>query len=178
MKAPKLVHYEVAVSPRFPSTHISKGEPTYFIEKILIGILGEQEYNKIHDNDCTGFIPKLHTCRKNYRLWEKRMKKVQTGRAVIDLFYWELAGGRFTPGNTKVVFLTLDNNSGCGVQQVNFIDLNIERPFIFGQGINSRNHFYEIAKNDGLSLGDFKSWFKGYDLSKPMAIIQFTKFRY
>jgi hypothetical protein len=36
----------------------------------------------------------------------------------------------------------------------------------------------ELAKNDGLSLDDFKAWFKGYDLSKPMSIIHFTTFRY
>jgi hypothetical protein len=35
-----------------------------------------------------------------------------------------------------------------------------------------------LAKNDGLSLDDFKEWFKGYDLSKPLALIHFTKFRY
>jgi len=35
-----------------------------------------------------------------------------------------------------------------------------------------------LAKNDGLSLQDFKDWFKGYDFSKPMAIIHFTRFRY
>lgn len=35
-----------------------------------------------------------------------------------------------------------------------------------------------LAKNDGLSLEDFKAWFKNYDLSEPLAIIQFTKFRY
>jgi hypothetical protein len=35
-----------------------------------------------------------------------------------------------------------------------------------------------LSKNDGLSLKDFKDWFKGYDLSKPMTVIHFTKFRY
>jgi hypothetical protein len=35
-----------------------------------------------------------------------------------------------------------------------------------------------IAANDGLSLDDFRAWFKGYDLRKSMVIIQFTKFRY
>ena len=36
----------------------------------------------------------------------------------------------------------------------------------------------QLAKNDGLSLEEFKEWFKGYDLSQPMAIIHFTRFRY
>ena len=35
-----------------------------------------------------------------------------------------------------------------------------------------------LANNDGLTLRDWCAWFKDYDLSKPLAIIQFTKFRY
>lgn len=35
-----------------------------------------------------------------------------------------------------------------------------------------------LANNDGLSKEDWQEWFRGYDLSKPMAIIHFTKFRY
>jgi hypothetical protein len=40
------------------------------------------------------------------------------------------------------------------------------------------NNFTRLAKNDGLSLKNFKEWFKKYDISEPMAIIHFTKFRY
>lgn len=36
----------------------------------------------------------------------------------------------------------------------------------------------DLAHNDGLSTDDFKEWFRGYDLSQPLAIIHFTKFRY
>lgn len=35
-----------------------------------------------------------------------------------------------------------------------------------------------LARNDGLTLEDWREWFRGYDLSKPMAVIHFTKFRY
>jgi len=35
-----------------------------------------------------------------------------------------------------------------------------------------------IARNDGLSFDDFEEWFKDYDLSKPMAIIHYSDFRY
>ncbi len=37
---------------------------------------------------------------------------------------------------------------------------------------------HTLARNDGLSLEDWEAWFKDYDLSKPMAIIHFTPFRY
>ena len=35
-----------------------------------------------------------------------------------------------------------------------------------------------LANNDGLSLQDWREWFKGYDQGKPMAIIHFTDKRY
>jgi len=35
-----------------------------------------------------------------------------------------------------------------------------------------------LANNDGLSSDNWREWFKNYDLTKPMAIIQYTKFRY
>ena len=33
----------------------------------------------------------------------------------------------------------------------------------------------DLAKHDGLSFEDWREWFKGYDLSEPLAIIHFTK---
>jgi hypothetical protein len=101
------------------------------------------------------------------------MKEVQEGRAVIELFYWS---GK--PYNSpQVVFATLDKDSGCGVQRLGFsnnrIDcLSTDKPHPVGLSVEN------LAKNDGLSLEDFKEWFKGYDLSEPMAIIHFTNFRY
>jgi hypothetical protein len=42
----------------------------------------------------------------------------------------------------------------------------------------TRETLENIAVNDGLSYEDWREWFKDYDLSKPLAIIQFTKYRY
>ena len=36
----------------------------------------------------------------------------------------------------------------------------------------------DLAANDGLSLADWKEWFKNYDLTQPLAVIQFTPFKY
>ena len=44
--------------------------------------------------------------------------------------------------------------------------------------VTKKAELNELAKNDGLTLPDFKEWFYKYDLSTPMAIIHFTKFRY
>ena len=137
MKTPKIKRYRLGVSRTFPTKHYRRGHSTYFVEQI------------------TGLFPfetpdsnkKIHTIRANYKLWEKRMKKVQAGEAVIELFYWE---GK-TYNSKQVVFATLDKDSGCGVQELDFIAFNIERPCIFGKGYASRNHLSELAKNNGLS---------------------------
>ena len=36
----------------------------------------------------------------------------------------------------------------------------------------------ELARKDGLSFVDWRDWFKDYDITQPLAIIHFTKFRY
>ncbi|MFY9159658.1 hypothetical protein [Aquirufa ecclesiirivi] len=158
----KLKTYVLTVSRYFPSTHPRKGEDTGFIDKILTTIMGAPDLRKIH------------TIRGNYELWEKRIKEVQDGKAILSLRYWE---GK--PYDSKQVeFARLDKNSGIGIQKLVFLDENFEMPFIFENGYASLNSIFTLAKNDGLSFEDFKAWFKVYDLSQPMAIIHFTSFRY
>lgn len=101
------------------------------------------------------------------------MAEVQAGKAVIDVYYWD--GKPYGKGVKQVVFATLDKDSGCGVQRVVFIDGDITRPLV---GWDIEPETTDMAKNDGLPFDDFKAWFEGYDLSLPMAIIHFTKFRY
>ena len=165
MKTEKIKRYRLAVSRTFPTTHPKSGQPTNFVDSIKVSLAFGGSGNKIH------------TIRANYQLWEKRIKAVQEGKAVIELFYWE---GK--PYKSKqIVFATLDKDSGCGVQKIN---PNNELTFWYIPMTSNLNIFSkpiyvpDLAKNDGLSLEDFKSWFRKYDLSKPMAIIHFTKFRY
>ena len=177
----KIKRYRLGVSRNFPTTHPKKGQNTWFREQIMLSLKPELDsFKKIGIGlyeYCTD--KKLHTCRANYPLWEKRMKEVQEGRAVIELFYWE-----DKPYNSKqIVFAVLDKDSGCGVQELDmsiflshsmgFINLK-ELTFSGSKEIDIKT----LAKNDGLSLEDFKAWFKGYNLSDSMAIIHFTSFRY
>lgn len=179
MATQKLTHYKIPVSPRFLSGHPRAGEKTDFVEKIVNNksIYGGLESTRLLSQEEFGV--KIHTIRKNYPLWKKRMQKVYDGRAVIDLCYWVKPGGRFTPGNELITFATLDKDSGCGVQKIEFkndsllnykIDERLDDVRLFLVGI--------IQANDGLSIEDFDAWFKNYDLSEPMAIIHFTSFRY
>lgn len=187
MKTQKIKRYRLGVSTTFPSTHKRKGEKTFFKEQIEMA-LGcrecetEQDLSGRNISNCNSchnaalLDLKIHTIRSNYPLWEKRMKKVQEGNAVIELFYWS---GK--PYHSKqIVFATLDKDSECGVQELIFLNNDITQANIQNTELDEFEceDYKYIAKNDGLSIQDFKDWFKSYDLSKPMAIIHFTKFRY
>jgi len=144
--------YVITVSRNFPGKHPRKGEETCFIEKIKSGV-------------------KLHTIRGNYELWVKRFEKIEKGEACLSLRYWE--GKPYS--SKQVEFLRLDKSDGIGIQKVEFFD------YLYGVNIDDRpqgTFINVLAKNDGLNNADFESWFRGYDLSKPMALIHFTKFRY
>ena len=147
--------YVVMISRTFPATHPRKRELTFFPEQIL-----KSEVVKRH---------KIHTIRANYDFWRKRIEQVWLGEAELSLRYWS---GK--PYNSKQVeFLRLGKDDGVGIQKVEF------KAEEFGPIVDGRNQFVsDLAANDGLSLTDFMAWFKGYDLSKPIAIIHFTKFRY
>jgi len=159
--------FVLTVSKNFPATHKRKGEPTYFEDKIM------KRYSDF--NNFLGWV-KIHTIRSNYELWEKRIKQVQEGKAILSIRYWS---GK--PYNSKQVEICqLDKNSGCGVQKIEFMHDrdNAYSLKFFNIPRCSFSELPELSKNDGLTLEDFKEWFKGYDLSKSMAIIHFTNFRY
>ena len=163
--------YVLTVSRYFPKTHKRAGELTHFVEKIL-----DEDDNKFEH-------PKIHTIRSNYSLWSKRVYEIQAGKAILSIRYWS---GK--PYNSKQIEICrLDKDSGIVVQVLGFywggkdIVSVIEKPFIIpndATGIPPIIPLDILAKNDGLSIEDFKEWFRKYDLSKPMAIIHFTSFRY
>lgn len=156
MKKQKIIRYRLSVSRYFPATHQNKGEDTGFIEHILSGA-------------------KIHTIRANADLWEKRMLKVQEGKAVIELFYWS---GK--PRKSKqVVFKVIDKDSGCGIQLLDMsclMDLNL--CLVITNTSARRIPLITVCLNDGLKMSDFKEWFKKYDLSETFAVIHFTGYRY
>jgi hypothetical protein len=159
LKPKKIICYTISVSRNFLADHPRKGQPTNFIQSI---------------EDLT----KIHTIRRNYALWEKRMAKVQRGEACIKLFYY--SGKPYY--SERVYFKELFNTDNIGIEKLTFEKaLEEEYTALTGQPQFSYQSSIDIqllAKNDGLSLMDFYSWFAKYDLSKPMAIIHFSNFRY
>lgn len=162
----KLIRYRLSVSVKFPASHPRKGEPTEFIEKIEYAL----KFREWTGLPFPPFNPKIHTIRSNYNLWQKRFEKINKCEAVLELYYWS---GK--PYNSKCITICqLGKDDGIGIQKIMF-----PFPNLHCFKIDEIEHQdMSLSKNDGLSYDDFKAWFKGYNLSEPLAIIHFTKFRY
>lgn len=158
--------YVLMLSKVFPATHPRAGQPTGFFDKFMAGQADSRK----------GWLvsQKLHTIRANYALWAKRIAEVQRGEAVLSVRQWL---GR--PYRSKqVTIATLTAEDGVGLQQLTDIDTNA---YCFYPCVRIDKRDIDkvlVAKNDGLSLDDWRRWFRNYDLSKPLAIIHFTNFRY
>ncbi|ATV32516.1 hypothetical protein CUC00_08545 [Prevotella intermedia] len=142
--------YVITISKHFLTTHKRAGEETNFKEKFLNG-------------------EKIQTIRANYPLWEKRIKEVQEGRAALSIRQW--TGKPYRSKQVEIARLTTED--GVGIQLLELT--NDLSECIIG---DHRHSYVSVAKNDGLHSADWLDWFSCYDLSKPMAIIHFTKFRY
>lgn len=73
----------------------------------------------------------------------------------------------------QVEIARLKKEDGIGLQKVSFPYGKLNMPAV-DTYVNAKS----MAANDGLYYEDWEAWFKSYDLSKPLAIIHFTKFRY
>ena len=164
--------YVLTLSQKFPARHPEAGKPTYFDKKVLNAVC--------EANLCTIQFPsvgnKLHTIRANYPLWEKRFEEIKANRAILSVREWT---GKPYCSKQRVI-CNLTASDGIGLQKfeiwANYAGVNNWQHFkIDGRGYMSIN---DIPNKDGLSREDWINWFKSYDLTKPMAIIHFTNFRY
>lgn len=157
--------YVITLSAVFPKTHARAGQPTDFAEK----------FRKT----------KLHTIRANYPLWCKRFEQIDNGEACLSVRQW--TGLPYRSKQLEIARLTKDD--GISLQRLDFTtdrDGNVLALFKISDAIQHLGKIHlptfptytNLANNDGLSLADWREWFKGYDLTKPLAIIQFTKFKY
>jgi len=169
--------FVLTVSTVFPKIHKRAGEDTEFLEKLSCSLFCPGECS-ICDINRHEFL-KIHTIRANYDLWAKRIEQVQKGEAIISIRYW--SGKPYNSPQIKIH--ELDKDSGIGVQAIVFPDNSLFNSTICGPDFPKSTWYKganisELSKNDGLSIEDFREWFKSYNLSKPMAIIHFTSFRY
>ena len=150
----KTTTYVLTVSKQFPKTHKRSGYSTGFVESI----------SKLFTNESK----KIHTIRGNYDLWKKRADKINEGKAVLSIRYWS---GK--PYNSKQVEICVLEK--VGLQKILFDDY-LYSCLVDDKRCSVSSDF--IPENDGLTMDDFEDWFKGYDFTKPMAIIHFTNFKY
>lgn len=154
-----MICYVLFIAEKFPLQHKRKGDQTNFYELIL----------RKH---------KLHTVRANYEWWEKRFIKIYAGKAYLSLRMWSGKPYR----SKQIELLRLDRSHGVGLQKLGFIEMMMTCKPVVAQGDriykSDISNVETIATNDGLLFDDFQNWFKDYDLSKDMAILHFTEFRY
>lgn len=66
-------------------------------------------------------------------------------------------------------------NNGIGIQKMVVAGCATIHPKFVGDcSVDCKT----LAHNDGLSEVDWRNWFERYDLTEPLAVIHFTKFRY
>lgn len=147
--------YVITLSKTFPKTHKRAGEPTNFRTLFETGV-------------------KKHTIRANYPLWKKRMEEVQEGKACLSIRQW--SGKPYASKQEEICRLSADN--GVGIQYMYYPELMCGTLDKDGKDITKKLSASQLVNNDGLSFIDWQDWFKDYDLSQPLAIIHFTKFRY
>lgn len=176
MKKPRT--YYLTLSQTFPATHPRKGEPTYFKEKVMDAICVAHGIDRRPKGIIDGLHGyKLHTIRGNYDRWYKIFEQIYAGEACLSLRVW--SGKPYRSKMIEIARLTKDD--GIGIQKLEFMrehdggERRLALPMIEGHGVYTVSL---LANNDGLTLEDWLYWFRNYDLSKPLAIIHFTKFRY
>lgn len=164
--------YVITLSKRFPSGHMRAGELTFFHEALANALYDTEATLVVDDEEDIStqiFDRKIHTIRANYPLWAKRIAEVERGEACLSIRQW--TGKPYRSKQVEIAKLTKKN--GVGIQKVELTN-------DLAECITGGRHYsyVDIARNDGLHPADWLDWFKGYELTQPMAIIHFTDFRY
>ncbi len=156
--------YYLTLSQVFPSTHPRAGKPTFFRDKLHAALTDNADYWN-----------KLHTIRANYEFWKKRFEQIAAGEACLSIRQW--VGKPYGKGSTQREIVRLTREDGIGIQKLRIYE-HEPLPVVYADRYTTPVDWQELAANDGLSLNDWREWFKDYDLSQPLAIIHFTPFRY
>lgn len=160
-----MITYCLTLSKVFPKNHIRNGEQTNFEEAFR----GGQIINE--GGKCNYRHPKLHTIRANYDFWARRFKKIEAGKACLSIRQW--TGKPYCSKQVEITRLTREN--GIGMQKFWVVGCSVKHPmFVDTHPVDCR----VLANNDGLCETDWRNWFAKYDLTGPLALIHFTKFRY
>ena len=146
----------VLMSRVFPLNSSRAGEKTGFKESIVEG-------------------RKIHTIRDNFAVWAKKLDAIKKGDHVLSVRQWS---GR--PYNSPQVEI-LRTKEHIGYQPIT-IRYDHKNNFIVAKVGNAFVPINTLAKNDGLSVEDFKEWIFGKNPQESKLfkgiVIHFTPFRY
>ena len=132
--------YTLMLSKTFPATHPCAGQPTDFESKVLIG-------------------EKRHTLRSNYEFWRKRLLAVNEGKAVIVVKQWD---GRPYYSTPREIFRL---GSKTKWSPIYYCDSMLHGLYYQMTKQNPKCTYVDLlAKNDGLTLDQFRAWFNPKDL--------------
>lgn len=167
----KIKTYVITLSKAFFKGHPRAGEPTNFEDALLRK-------------------QKIHTIRCNFPFWERRIREIQKGEAVLSIRQW--VGKPYRSKQREITQLTAKD--GIGIQKVVLTqsewDENGEPCFGYWFEIGGVEMDIDaIARNDGFANTiDFVEWFvpaiakqkpsKDAWRSLECAIIHFTNYRY
>lgn len=163
------------LSKTYPKGHALAGKNTFFKEQVINELKGYDGHTVEQWNNEPLFINgrKLHTIRGNYDMWERRFKEIDAWKACLSIREW--SGKPYDSKQFEIARLTKDD--GIGLQKLDFFLCDISFPQV--DGGHAKPHISDIAKNDGFKDSRYwVDWFRKADLTEPMAIIHFTKFRY
>lgn len=152
----------ITFSKTFPNGHAKEGQPTFFVEKIFAGLADTQDNwempNKFTEYDWYAYYncanAKFHTIRSGHRF------------KVGDKFSPRIWSGK--PYQSKQLVFSSD----IEIKKVWDFKINVDDDYVlitiddwplFEENMTFQTHFdalEELAKNDGLTVDDFKSWFK------------------
>ena len=153
----------ITFSTHFPIYHPKAGQPTFFVEKILAG-LSDRHYPDFK-------IPKEF---KNYDWYEYYNCNLQKHHTIRAGHRWKV-GDKFSPRiwsgkpyRSKQIIIAPD----IEIKKVWDFEIEVDKDYICvlidkwalyeenSRMVTQVDALMTFAKNDGLSLQDFKDWFK------------------
>nr|DAF03167.1 MAG TPA: hypothetical protein [Caudoviricetes sp.] len=150
-------------------------------KKIIVLMSRVFSLNSSRAGEKTGFKEsivegrKIHTIRDNFAIWAKKLDAIKKGDHVLSVRQWL---GR--PYNSPQVEI-LRTKENIGYQPIT-IRYDHKNNYIVAKVGDAFVPINTLAKNDGLSVEDFKEWIFGKNPQESKLfkgiVVHFTSFRY